>query len=166
MYLNVTNCMRKQWAIWFPILILIITLASCDPGRLYDHAYAVEDAEWHRDSVFHFAVAVEDSLVASDFYISLRNNTDYPYRNIYLFVTTVFPNGHSTKDTIECILADRKGKWIGTGSGKIKDNLIMLQQSLRFPLCGEYHFYLEQAMRNEKLPGIEDIGIRIEKSIQ
>ena len=40
----------------------------------------------------------------------------------------------------------------------------MLQQALRFPLKGIYSFHLEQAMRDEQLEGIEDIGLRIEKS--
>lgn len=164
MIMNAIDRMRKQRVTWLMFIFISMALAACDPGRIYDTSYPIDNAEWHRDSVLHYVVDINDSLAISDFYISIRNNTDYPYRNIYLFVTTVFPNGHSAKDTIECILADKNGKWIGSGSGKIRDNLIMLQSSLRFPLRGTYQFYLEQAMRNKKLKGIEDVGIRIEKS--
>jgi gliding motility-associated lipoprotein GldH len=117
------------------------------------------------DSVLVYDVAVEDSLSLNKLFINIRNNTDYPYSNLYLFVTTEFPNGHITRDTIECILADKDGRWLGSGSGRIKDNKIMLQQGLRFPLTGTYTIHLEQAMRNESLKGIEDIGFSIEEYV-
>ena len=164
MYLNGLSYMKKQRAVWLLFIIFLLAFTACDPGRIYDRSFAIDGAKWDRDSVYHYEVIIEDSLLLNDFYISIRNNTDYPYSNIYLFVTTEFPNGHSTTDTIECILADKTGKWLGKGSGRIKDNLIMLQHALRFPLTGNYHFYLEQGMRNKLLPGVEDIGIRIEKS--
>ncbi len=156
--------MKKQWSFLVSLTLITLLISACDPARVYDKSFAVEGASWDRDTVFHFEVLVDDSLAINDFFISIRNNTDYQYSNIYLFMTTDFPNGHSSRDTIECILADIDGKWLGNGSGKIKDNLIMLQQALRFPLKGIYSFHLEQAMRDEQLEGIEDIGLRIEKS--
>ena len=156
--------MKKQKTIWLISLLSIMVITGCDSGRIYDQSYTLGEDGWHRDSVCHYEILIEDSLQLNDFYISLRNNTDYQYSNLYLFVTTEFPNGHSTTDTIECILADKNGQWMGDGSGRIKDNLIMLQQALRFPLTGEYHFYLEQGMRDVRLSGIEDIGLRIERN--
>ncbi|MDT8393410.1 MAG: gliding motility lipoprotein GldH [Bacteroidales bacterium] len=142
----------------------LIALMACDPGRIFDQTYTVPESGWDRDSVFHYSVDISDSLLLHDFYISIRNNTNYPYSNIYFFLSTEFPNGHSTTDTIECILAGKDGRWLGNGSGAIKDNLILLQRGLRFPITGQYHFYIEQAMRDEQLKGIEDVGLRIEKT--
>ena len=156
--------MKKQKTVWFISLLFILALTACDPGRIYDQSHTIGEGGWNRDSVCHYEVLINDSLQLSNFYVSIRNNTDYPYSNLYLFVTTEFPNGHSTTDTIECILADKNGRWLGNGSGRIKDNLIMIQQAMRFPLTGNYHFYLEQGMRDARLTGIEDIGLRIEKS--
>jgi gliding motility-associated lipoprotein GldH len=156
--------MIKHWASRiFIVAILIMAISGCDADRIYDVTYSIEEDGWNNDSVFHYEVEITDSIGLNNFFINIRNNTDYPYSNIYLFVSTVFPSGHTTRDTIECILADRNGMWLGSGSGKIKDNQIMLQQALRFPATGTYHFYLEQGMRKKHLKGIEDIGIRIEK---
>jgi gliding motility-associated lipoprotein GldH len=41
-----------------------------------------------------------------------------------------------------------------------------LQRGLRFPITGDYHFFIEQAMRDKKLSGIEDVGLRVEISGQ
>jgi len=67
-------------------------------------------------------------------------------------------------DTIECLLADDSGKWLGKERGKMVDNRILFRRGIRFKLSGNYSFEFEQAMRDTDLNGIEDFGIRIEKS--
>lgn len=155
--------MTKQSTI---LLLIFLTLmhTGCDPDRVYDKSLAIEGDTWDRETVFQYDVIIDDSTSVNDFYINIRNNTDYPYSNLYLFFTTEFPNGHTTRDTIECILASKDGKWLGNGSGRIKDNEIMLQSAIRFPINGRYSFRIEQGMREDSLPGIEDIGIRIERT--
>jgi gliding motility-associated lipoprotein GldH len=162
MYLYALINMRRLKVILILFAMITAGLVSCEQGVIYNDYRSIEGANWHRDSVYHYEVVVDDSLSLYNLFINIRNNTEYPYSNIYLFITTEFPNGHSTRDTIECLLADKNGRWLGSGSGSIKDNKIMLQQALRFPLIGSYHIYLEQAMRIEPLPGIEDIGFSIE----
>ena len=63
--------------------------------------------------------------------------------------------------TIECTLATPEGRWIGKGSGSMRDLTVPLNENLRFPLTGTYHFEIEQAMREPVLKGISDIGIYI-----
>ncbi len=158
--------MRRQRLIFLIIILLPLSFASCDRGTVYHEYTTIGDASWHRDSVYHYEMVIDDNIAINDFFINIRNNTDYPYSNLYLFVTTEFPNGHVTRDTIECVLADKDGRWLGTGSGRIKDNKIMLQRAIRFPLTGSYHIYLEQAMREQELQGIEDIGFSVEAGNQ
>lgn len=164
MYVNAPVSMRKQRFIFFVIITLALSFFSCNRGVVYHEYASIDDAGWHKDTIYHFEMLIEDSLSINDFFITIRNNTDYPYSNLYLFVTTEFPNGHTTRDTIECILAGKDGRWLGSGSGRIRENKIMLQKSLRFPLKGMYDIYLEQAMRKTILPGIEDIGFSVEIS--
>ena len=156
--------MRRQRLIYLIVIVLSLSFASCNSKVVYHEYASIDEAGWHMDSVYHFEMLIEDSLSINDFYINIRNNTDYPYSNLYLFVSTEFPNGHITRDTIECLLAGKDGQWLGSGSGRIKDNKIMLQKGLRFPLNGMYNIYLEQAMREVVLEGIEDIGFSLELS--
>ena len=79
-----------------------------------------------------------------------------------MFLHTTFPNGNQTHDTIECIFAYPDGRWIGDGSGSMRDLKILLNNNLRFPIKGNYHFEIEQAMREPVLEGITDVGLRIE----
>jgi len=69
-----------------------------------------------------------------------------------------------SRDTIEFVLADIEGRWLGKGWGAIKDNSVLLNRSMRFPLKGKYEFKIQQAMRVDTLDGISDIGIQITPS--
>ncbi|MBQ2499473.1 MAG: gliding motility lipoprotein GldH, partial [Bacteroidales bacterium] len=97
------------------------------------------------------------------FYLNIRHLENYRYSNLYVFLHTEFPNGNITHDTIECTFARPDGSWMSKGSGTIRSAKILLNPALRFPLSGSYHFEIEQAMRDDVLKGITDIGLSFEK---
>ncbi|MFO8128994.1 MAG: gliding motility lipoprotein GldH [Bacteroidales bacterium] len=146
------------------IIVYAMVMASCNSPGICDESYPVPEKGWHKDSIFTFPVEINDTLALYNFYLNIRNNTDYSYSNIYLFLNTKFPGGHATRDTIEIFLADPKGNWLGSGIGKIRDNQVLLRKNLRFPEKGKYIFGIEQAMRQDVLHGIEDVGLRIDAS--
>lgn len=140
----------------------VVILWSCDANRFYDQSLELPATGWHKDSIAGFEVNVDDTTRPYNFYITIRNDDAYPYRNFYLFLSTTLPNNNKTRDTLELILANKEGKWLGKGFGALKDNQIKIRENLLFPISGSYHFRITQAMRQDVLPGISDIGIRIE----
>ncbi len=113
------------------------------------------------DYAAKFDVEVTDTVSLFDFYINLRNTVDYKYSNFYLFLNTTLPDGMAARDTIELMLADRSGKWLGKGFGKYRDNQMLVRAGLQFPMAGNYVFEIEHAMRDTLLTGIGSVGIRI-----
>jgi len=85
--------------------------------------------------------------------------------DFWLFVDIHSPEGMVARDTVKIMLADHRGKWLGHGLGSKFDTRLVFRKNLRFPASGKYLFEYEQAMRDEPLSGIEDIGLRIEKYI-
>lgn len=112
-----------------------------------------------------FSVEIEDTLSPCSFFMNIRHNSAYPYSNIYVFLKTQFPDSTLASDTAEFILQGAGGKWLGSGLGDLYDNQIRFKKGLRFPQRGRYTFTIEQAMREETLPGIKSIGLRIESDI-
>ena len=96
-------------------------------------------------------------------YLNVRNTSQYAYQNLFVFLQTTSPAGLSLKDTLECYLADDRGKWLGDGWGDIYDNRFLYKRNVRFPVSGIYTFKLVQGMRANELKYITDVGIRIEK---
>lgn len=152
----------KTVPVVFSFIVAVFVFFACDANMFYDQSQTIPENGWDKDSTAYFTVDVEDTTRLYDFYITLRNNDDYAFRNFYLFLTTHLPNQNITRDTLELILADKEGKWLGSGFGAVKDNQIQVRKNLKFPLKGKYRFGIIQAMRREKLKGITDIGIRIE----
>lgn len=155
--------MLRQFFKYTGFLFLTI-LISCEFNYTYNKNVDIDDGRWFKDEAARFDVLVEDSLTPHNFYLNLRNDTQYRYSNLFVFLTTHFPNGNITRDTIECVLADASGKWLGKGWGNIKENKILLNQNLRFPLTGKYEFYVQQAMRIDTLEGIHSVGLAFEKT--
>jgi gliding motility-associated lipoprotein GldH len=147
-----------------PIALAALLFASCDPDRVFEKNIRIPDGIWDRNNSVRFEVVVEDTITPHNLYINIRNAGMYPVSNLYLFVTTIAPSGHTIKDTVQIILADERGNWLGKGLGDIWDNQQLYKEQVRFAQKGEYIFEYEQAMRLEKLPFILDVGLRIEKA--
>jgi gliding motility-associated lipoprotein GldH len=148
--------------IFFAILLAIL-LVSCGNDKLYDESVVIPDAKWDMNNIPYFDVTVDDTLTDYAFYLNIRHLENYRYSNLYVFLHTEMPNGNVTHDTIECTFAYPDGHWMSKGSGSLRSAKILLNPALRFPLSGDYHFEIEQAMREEVLKGITDIGISFER---
>ena len=156
--------MWSYFKISFIAGVILFALSSCDSSRVYEQNTEIPDYIWDKDNPIYFDVDIKDTVNLHNVYVNIRNAGGYGYSNIYLYLDTKYPNNTISRDTIECILADATGKWLGDGSGDIWDNQILFKKNVRFKQMGVYKFRYEQAMRMPKLPMIMDVGLRIEKS--
>ena len=154
--------MAKKHLLFILFIALLLGLASCG-SRGFDQRVIIPEANWAMDNRVPFDVTVNDTVGIYSFGMTLRHMENYRYSNLYVFLHTTLPNGNEMCDTIQCILATPDGRWVGKGSGSMRDLRITLNPAMRFPLEGAYHFEIEQAMREPVLKGISDIGLFIEK---
>lgn len=137
---------------------------ACNSNVVYDKSKEIENNIWRSDNVLKYSVNITDTASYYNYYVNLRNTADYKFSNLFVFLSTIFPDGQLSRDTLELFLAEPDGRWLGNRTGKWVDNRILLQKSFRFVMPGNYSFEFEQAMRTEALEGIADFGIRIEKT--
>ena len=143
---------------------IMLLLMACDDRPVVECAQEITDGSWAQGNALECTFEMHDTVSLHDFYIDLRNGEEYPFSNIFLFVDLTFPNGMHSLDTVECMLADPQGNWYGSGVGSRYFNRIRWANKSRkaFPLTGEYHVRVEQAMRTPTLTGIYDVGFRLE----
>ncbi len=156
--------MRSKISAAILFFLLSILFVACDKGVVVDAYRHINNSVWTWDDVQNFAFEIDDIEAQHDILIQLRHTTDYPMSNLYLFVEVKGPSGQSLKDTINYILAEPSGKWIGKGNGHLRELRYLYREKTIFPEPGTYSISLEQAMREPKLP-VSDIGVRIEKII-
>ncbi|MCH3883850.1 gliding motility lipoprotein GldH [Tenacibaculum aquimarinum] len=152
------------------VLFAVILLVSCDSKRVFDSYVSVPSGIWEIDSTLVFNFSVEDTLARRNLFINLRNNSHYPFSNLFLVTKLKLPSGEQIVDTLEYEMADVTGQFLGKGFSEIKENKLFYKESITFPSSGKYSLSIAQAMRKNgdaegiaPLEGITDVGFRIEK---
>lgn len=143
----------------------MLSLVSCKDGVVVQEVCEIPESGWEKDTPVKFAFSMNDTTTLYEVVIDVRNKASYSYQNLWLFVEATNPRGDVYADTIECILADNKGRWIGDGAGSYFSGEYRLPVSfipqVLFGQPGEYKFSIYQGMREDVLMGLSDIGIRV-----
>lgn len=146
------------------LLLLVLSLYSCDSSKVYDEYVNIPEEGWMVEDTIKFDIEVpkgEQQLY--NYVLGLRNNNEYLYANIFFYVTIVNPAGEQSTDTLQYLLAEPTGKWLGTGLGEIKHNLLVYKEEQKLA-AGMYSVYVVHGMRDKNILGIEDVGFRLERS--
>lgn len=144
-------------------LAVALLVVACTNNDVYFHYNPVALKGWSQDTMYVFHVPITDTAATYNVFVNVRNRGEYPYQNLWLFMKRISPDKVLTKDSIECYLADNRGKWLGTGIGSIMEMPVLYQQGVKFPKAGTYDYRIVQGMRDSLLVGINDIGMRVEK---
>lgn len=145
----------------FIAMVWLMSMNSCTEGVIARLSKDIPEKGWNISDSVTFEVWVDDTLQPVDFSLSVENQADYRYSNLLLFLDTYYPDGGHTRDTLECFLANKAGEWTGKGIGSSKQSTFLVKPSIRFPAPGQYKFVFTQAMRNNPLQGITQMGIAI-----
>lgn len=144
--------------------LIVVSLFSCSTNEVYFTYHSVNPSGWSKDSVYSFDVVIDDATVPYNIYVNTRNNSEYPYQNLWLFIYKSGNGAVAVKDTINFYLADDYGKWLGDGIGDLYNMPVLYQQDYKFPHKGTYRYQIGHGMRDMVLHGISDIGIKVEKA--
>lgn len=143
-------------------LFTLISIVSCDSNKVYDAYLPINPDGWLLTDTLVFEVEMAAQQThASNYLIGLRNNNEYLFSNVFLFVEIENPLGQKQIDTLQYLVAEPNGKWKGAGVGAIKSNVFKYKES-QLMEEGIYTFKITHGMRNNVLMGLEDIGLRIE----
>ena len=141
----------------------IVMFISCDSSIVFEEYNSFENQKWNTDSVAFFNYANSDTTSKKTIKIKLRHTVEYEFQNLFLFIET------DVVDTVELMLANKQGMWLGSGIGDVREFEFDYQNAKLFSKKGSYTFKIEQAMRYgmaEKIQVLNNIlavGLSIEK---
>lgn len=151
--------MRKIGLTIFAVSILLV---SCFDMPFYSESSSINSEGWSSVDTVKFGFNISDEAQRFNGQIDLRHTGDYNFSNLYLFIDITYPNAKHRVDTLECVLADNRGRWYGSGLGDMVSHRIDYLEGIVFPLEGEYEVAITHGMRREHLEEITDIGLRLE----
>lgn len=143
------------------VFILFLSVSSCQNA---DEKVLVNDVDnqWKKNKFQSFDFDIDDAQNQKNLMFVVRNNNDYPYSNLRLIARIEHNKKNISTDTLNFVLAKPNGEWIGTGFGDTKEIVFQYKLNYKFPRNGKYSVKVVHAMRRNVLPGIEDIGIKIQ----
>lgn len=152
-------------------LVGVVFLVSCDDSIVTTDYKATTNGSWNKDSVVEFNFTGLDTINKHDMFINIRNDNTFSYSNLFLIAALDYPNGDTVTDTLEYMMAQPDGTWLGKGYGSIKENKLWYKENIVFPSSGVYTLRVSHAMRKNgnvegvvNLEGITDVGFEIVKS--
>ena len=161
------------WRGWLASLALLgaATLSACDPSRVYEENVDLKSPSgeayvWDVQQRPTFTFAIADTTARYDVYFNVRNASGYGFYNLYLKHTLTGPSGRPAGPALlhQLVLMDPKtGEPLGAGAGDIFDHQFLALPHQHFAKTGTYKLMLEQYMRQNQLPGIMAVGVRVAK---
>jgi gliding motility-associated lipoprotein GldH len=145
--------------------VLIATMViSCDSNRVYENNVDFKDRTWKIADPAKFEFQIADTTKKYNLLMDVRNSIDYPYARLFVNYELKKDSIILSKELVSVYLFDQKtGKPFGTsGIGDIYDHQFFLIKNYSFKKPGQYHMGLQQFMRQDTIPGILAVGLRVE----
>ena len=145
------------------IVIFVLVFSACNNNIVFNDYKTFENQTWNADSNVVFGYSVSDTTSQNQIVIKVRHTTDYEFQNLFLFFKT------KKTDTLELLLANKEGKWLGKGVGDIREVEFVYKKDKVFTEKGDFTFEIEQAMRYgefekiQHLNNIKAIGLSVQK---
>ena len=155
---------KRKSSCWLFLLLVTMSIVSCNQHVEFDQYVTIPKDGWSMDSMAVFKVDVLEQEKIYNIYLNIRNRSDYPNSNLWLFVDVISPSGKAMHQKVDCVLADEAGKWLGSGWGDLFHVKVALMRDVKFAEEGVYMFRIVHGMRKEDLEGIHNIGLRLEEA--
>jgi gliding motility-associated lipoprotein GldH len=131
--------------------------------NVFEKNVPIPSYQWEYSFHPAFDVRITDTAARYNIAVTVRHMESYAFSNLWLLVTSAYEGVRPKTSRVELPLADREGRWFGSGIDGIFEHRIPIQQNARFDKAGTYHFSFAQDMRVNPLAGIMSVGLRVEK---
>lgn len=148
----------------FLLIIPVLLLSSCAQNFIYEKDISLPEKVWTYENKLAFDFEVEDTESLYNLYLDIDHSVDFGSQNMYVKFYTQFPSKKVLTDVVSLELAGKGGIWFGNCGSEMCNLRIPIQSSVFFEQTGIYTVTVEQFTRKDNLPGIAEIGFRIENT--
>lgn len=146
-----------------PLLTCLLFVGCEFTTGTFEKNVAIPKHEWSSSYQPEIKVEITDTVAVHNLFVVVRHTNAFRYNNLWVNLTTIVPGEKERKQRFDLRLATDDKGWLGSGMDDIFEHRILIAP-VRFPKKGTYSFKIEQIMREDPLPHILNMGIRIEKS--
>lgn len=144
-------------------LLAAISLTGCDEKRVYDHFVHTPNNGWEKTDFLSFPIPSISNDGEYELTLQLRTDHNFPFKSVVLISDSeVLPDGITTSDTLVCKLTDNQGNKLGPGINIYQYSFPL--KKLNLHKDDSLNISIHHDMKREMLPGIVNVGIKLEKN--
>ena len=155
---------KRVYTLLYNIVSVVMTAAvavSCATDTVY-YSYAhTPVAGWEKNDTLTFNIPGMAAPGTYSQQVGLRMTSAFPFTSISLIVEQrIMPRGKVLTDTIKCPITDIRGNFLGDGISSFQYMFPLREVTLNKK--DSIHVSIRHSMKREILPGVSDIGLKME----
>lgn len=155
---------KRVYTLLYYIVSVVMTAAvavSCATDTVY-YSYAhTPVAGWEKNDTLTFNIPGMTAPGTYSQQVGLRMTSAFPFTSISLIVEQrIMPRGKVLTDTIKCPITDIRGNFLGDGISSFQYMFPLREVTLNKK--DSIHVSIRHNMKREILPGVSDIGLKME----
>jgi gliding motility-associated lipoprotein GldH len=142
---------------------MLLFLAGCERNTVFEGKKDFSGRYWVFNNPAVFDFEIEDTEQAYDLTVHVRNSSEYQYQNIYLQYYLEDESGRLLSEDLKNIQLFHPvtGVPVGSGLGDIHQVERVFLESYQFENEGKYTFRIDQFMRQDSLPEVISVGLKV-----
>lgn len=147
----------------FLVSLLYIVL-GCDSKKVFEGKKDFSEKYWVFNNPAEFEFEIDELDKSYNLLVSVRNTSGYQYQNIYLQYYLEDSTGRLLSNELKNIqlFNAKTGTPLGKGLGGLHDIEKTFLENHTFTSKGKYRLRIDQFMRQDSLPEIVSVGLRVE----
>ncbi len=139
------------------LALLSLTFWGCSPSgdRIIDKK--LEGARWVYPDTLWGEFRITEPASCRDIELEIHLEESYLWRNLYLMLFTVSPDGFRTQTRIQVVFSDSLGDWY-VSNRKFRT---FVGRNISFATVGTYRIGLLPYMRADTIPAIEKVALSV-----
>ncbi len=158
--------MRAKVIIFFLALLIggtIVRLSFINNNTIYSSVHNISKSNWSLTDTIVFDLSKTVIINPQKINLFGKINYDYSYSNLFVFINHYFEKKIIKKDTVLVPLFDSFGRPLQKNIGNTQFFNVDYLNNINFTGEGVYKLQVIHGMRENKLTGVEKIGIKIKK---
>jgi gliding motility-associated lipoprotein GldH len=150
-------------------LLTLFSIQSCsNPSSINPYEFS---NGWKTNEIVDFNFKGPQDSSRQDLFLILRHNKNYAFSNIFLITEIKFENDSIKIDTLEYVLSEKNGKWLGKKKLSVVEHTLNYKKNLKLIKDSAYTITVRNSMRlnNEispirNLENVLDLGLLIQSA--
>lgn len=139
----------------------LFIMACSEQGIVFSEEKLFSEDTWSYAEPIVFKIPVNDTTTRYQLLMDVSYSTDFDFQNLYVNVTTSFPDKKKIDDVLSLELADDRGIWNGKCSATECTAPILLRNDFRFQQTGIHTISFDQHSRKDNLKGLKAFRLKL-----